>query len=457
MMRALRMAQFERQRALVVGLGLTGLSCARYLARLGYQVTVVDNRHQPPMLDSLQKVEQPIECHTGAWEPALFRDPGLLIVSPGVSLREPLIAQAIADGARAIGDIELFAQAASAPVIAVTGVNGKSTVTVLVGAMLREAGLDVRVGGNIGMPALSLLDEPQPKVFVLELSSFQLETTHSLNARAATVLNISRDHMDRYRSVQEYAQAKARIFRGDGVMVLNADDPAVMAMTDSKRKRVYFGLRPPAGATDFGLIEKGGREWLAKGNVGWLQTATVRLQGRHNLANALAAMALADTFEVPVEAMAGALTSFAGLPHRSQVVAEHNGVLWVNDSKATNVSALLAALSGQTRPVVLIAGGESKGADFSVLRDEVHARVRALIVLGRDAGLIESALGDVITVTRATDMEDAVSRAHALACAGDVVLLSPGCASFDMFRNYEHRGEIFTAAVRLLLSTRGGP
>lgn len=456
MMQALRMAQFEPQRALVVGLGLTGLSCARYLARLGYQVTVVDNRDRPPMLDRLLMAEQSIECHTGGWEPALFRDPGLLVVSPGVSLREPVIAQAIAHGARAIGDIELFAQAASAPVIAVTGVNGKSTVTALVGAMLAEAGLDVRVGGNIGMPALSLLEDNRPDVFVLELSSFQLETTHSLNARAATVLNISRDHMDRYRSVQEYAQAKARIFRGDGVMVLNADDSAVMAMADSERKSVHFGLRSPARATDFGLIKKGGREWLAKGNVGWAQSATLRLQGRHNLANALAAMALADTLDVPVEAIVRALAAFAGLPHRSQVVAECDGVLWINDSKATNVSAMLAALAGQTRPVVLIAGGESKGGDFAVLRDEVRARVRALVLLGRDAGTIERTLGDATAVARAIDMEDAVSRAHALACAGDVVLLSPGCASFDMFRNYEHRGETFMAAVRALLSTRGG-
>ncbi|MDX1487599.1 MAG: UDP-N-acetylmuramoyl-L-alanine--D-glutamate ligase, partial [Acidiferrobacterales bacterium] len=456
MMQALRMAQFEPQRALVVGLGQTGLSCAHYLVRLGCQVTVVDNRDRPPMLDSLLAAGQAVECHTGAWDPALFRDPGLLVVSPGVSLHEPVIAQAISRGARAIGDIELFARATSVPVIAVTGVNGKSTVTALVGTILAEAGLDVRVGGNIGMPALSLLDANQPDVFVLELSSFQLETTYSLNARAATVLNISRDHMDRYGSVQEYAQAKARIFRGDGVMVLNADDPAVMDMANSKRKRVHFGLRPPARATDFGLIEKGGREWLAKGKASWLESGTVHLQGRHNLANVLAAMALADTFDVPVEAIARALANFAGLPHRSQVVGEHDDVLWVNDSKATNVGALRAALAGQTRPVVLIAGGESKGGDFAVLRDDVRTHVRALISIGRDAGVIEHALRDIVTVVQATDMEDAVSRAHALACAGDVVLLSPGCASFDMFRNYEHRGETFMAAVRALQSRRGG-
>ncbi len=450
------MTQFELQRALVVGLGLTGLSCARYLTRLGYQVTVVDNRDRPPMLDSLRAAAPAIECHTGTYEPALFRDPGLLVVSPGVSLREPVIAQAIARGARAIGDIELFAQAASAPVIAVTGANGKSTVTALVGAMLAEAGLDARVGGNIGTPALSLLDDKRPDVFVLELSSFQLETTHSLNARAATVLNISRDHMDRYRSMQEYARAKARIFSGDGVMVLNADDPAVMAMGDSHRKSVQFALRPPQRATDFGLIEKDRCEWLAKGNEGWAPSAIVQLQGRHNLANALAAMALADTFDIPVDAIVGALASFAGLPHRGQVVAERDGLLWVNDSKATNVGALLAALAGQTRPVVLIAGGESKGGDFAALRHVLRTHVRAVILIGRDASVIEHALNDVVTVARAADMEDAVSRAQALARAGDVVLLSPGCASFDMFRNYEHRGETFAAAVRALLARRGG-
>lgn len=451
MMQALAMTQNEPQRALVVGLGLTGLSCVRYLLARGYKVSVVDSREQPPMLAALPASDDLVLCHTGGWDPALFRNPGLLVVSPGVSLREPVIARAIAEGASVVGDIELFARAASAPVVAVTGANGKSTVTALLGVMCREAGLDIRVGGNIGVPALSLLDEAPPKLYLLELSSFQLETTYSLNAHAATVLNVSRDHMDRYESLAAYAATKARIFRGDGIMVLNADDAAVMAMARPDRRVVHFSLDTPSTPNDFGLVSKHDGTWLGKGAQAWVAATSVRLQGRHNLANALAAMALADSLDVAPEAMQGALRDFAGLPHRCQVVAHHGDVLWVNDSKATNVGATLAALTGQTRPVVLIAGGEGKGADFSVWRQALASKVRALVLIGRDAPLIERALDHVVPVVHASDMQQAVTRAHELARVGDTVLLSPGCASFDMFRNYEHRGEAFTEAAQALV------
>ncbi len=453
MMQALAMTQNEPQRALVVGLGLTGLSCIRYLLGCGYKVSVVDSREHPPMLAALPVSDDLVACHTGGWNPALFRDPGLLVVSPGVSLREPVIARAIAHGVCAVGDIELFARATSAPVVAVTGANGKSTVTALLGVMCREAGLDARVGGNIGVPVLSLLDEVPPKLYVLELSSFQLETTYSLNAHAATVLNVSHDHMDRYPSLAAYAAAKARVFRGDGIMVLNADDATVMAMARPDRRVVRFALGAPSSADDFGLISKNDGTWLGRGGQAWIAAASVRLQGRHNLANALAAMALADILGVAPEAMQRALSNFAGLPHRCQVVAHHADVLWVNDSKATNVGATLAALTGQTRPVVLIAGGEGKGADFSLWRQALASRVRALVLIGRDAPLIERALDHVVPVVHASDMQEAVARAYELARAGDTVLLSPGCASFDMFRNYEHRGEVFTAAAQALVST----
>jgi UDP-N-acetylmuramoylalanine--D-glutamate ligase len=452
-MQALAMTQNETQRALVVGLGLTGLSCVRYLLGCGYKVSVVDSREQPPMLAALPESDDLVACHTGGWDPALFRNPGLLVVSPGVSRREPVIARAIAEGATVVGDIELFARAAKAPIVAVTGANGKSTVTALLGVMCREAGLDVRVGGNIGVPALSLLDEAAPPFYVLELSSFQLESTYSLNAYAATVLNISRDHMDRYASLASYAAAKARIFRGDGIMVLNADDASVMTMARPDRRVVRFGFDTPPTADDFGLVNKPDGTWLGKGGQAWVAAASVRLQGRHNLTNALAAMALADVLGVTPEAMQRALSDFAGLPHRCQVVAHHADVLWVDDSKATNVGATLTALTGQTRPVVLIAGGEGKGADFSVWRQALVSRVRALVLIGRDAPSIERALGQVVPVVHAGDMQQAVARAHELARAGDTVLLSPGCASFDMFRNYEHRGEVFTSAVQALVST----
>lgn len=454
-MQVANVSQESRKQALVVGLGLTGLSCARHLSARGYRVTVVDSRRDPPMLPELRATLPAVECHTGCWDERLFKHAGMLVVSPGVSLREPVIARAIAGAVSAVGDVELFAREVSAPVAAITGVNGKSTVTALLGTMCREHGLDTRVGGNIGVPVLSMLEPPSPDVYVLELSSFQLETTHSLNARVATVLNLSCDHMDRYRSFAEYAAAKARVFNGDGVMVLNADDATVMTMARDGRHVVRFGQERPATRDDFGIVQKRGTEWLGKGCEAWLPVADVPLQGRHNLANVLAAMAMADVLGISVEPMQRAIVSFRGLPHRSQVIAERDAVVWINDSKATNVGATLAAVTGCTRPIVLIAGGEGKGGDFRVLKEALSARARAVVLIGRDADLIEAALERALPVIHAIDMHDAVARARHLAQAGDAVLLSPGCASFDMFKNYEHRGEVFVAAVDEQLS-RGG-
>ncbi len=450
------MAKRESERALVVGLGITGLSCARHLLRQGYRVTVVDSRREPPMLAELNALGEEVHCVTGGWEPRLFEDPGLLVMSPGVSPREPLIARAVARGVPVVGDIELFARAVTAPVIAITGANGKSTVTALTGAMCREAGLETCVGGNIGVPALSLLEAPAPDVYVLELSSFQLETTYSLQAHAATVLNLSPDHLDRYASLEEYACAKARIFHGEGIMVLNAEDARVAAMAQGRRHCVWLALARPAAPGDFGLFDRHDGEWLGKGGKPWFPASRVPLSGRHNLANVLAAMALADTLGVSVAAMERAVAAFTGLPHRCQVVAEHAGVIWINDSKATNVGALAAALAGQQRPVVLIAGGDSKAADFRALREVVAAKVRTLVLIGRDADRIAAALGDAVPVTHAADMREAVARAAGCAQHGDVVLLAPGCASFDMFRDYAHRGEVFTSAVLGLVRTGGG-
>ena len=446
------MTQTEAKRALVVGLGLTGLSCARHLARRGYAVSVADSRAKPPQLDALRQEFPHMPVHTGAWDEKWFVDPGLLVVSPGISLNEPVLAQAVARGARPMGDVELFAREAKSPVVAITGSNGKSTVTSLVGAMCREAGFDTAVGGNIGVPVLDLMREPEPDVYVLELSSFQLETTESLNVRAATVLNISADHMDRYSTIDDYAQTKARIFHGDGVMVLNADDPQVMAMGRSGRKQVRFGLRPPEHEDDYGLLQHGGDEWLAKGARALMPCSEMSLPGRHNLANALAAMALADAAGVPLDAMRRAIVNFRGLRHRTELVVERDGIRWINDSKGTNVGATVAALNGMDRPVVLIAGGEGKGADFSEMRAAVVGHARAVILIGRDAGLIESALRDTVVLRHAGDMQRAVIAARELAQPGDIVLLSPACASFDMFRNYEQRGDVFSAAVREVLA-----
>ena len=447
-MTALAMARTETKRALVVGLGLTGMTCVRHLVARGYDVTVVDTRAEPPKLDELKREFPRVAVHTGGLPAAIFSDPGLLVVSPGVSVKEPAIARAVGAGTQAIGDIELFAREATAPVIAITGANGKSTVTALAGEMCRRAGLQTAVGGNIGVPALSLLGDREPDVYVLELSSFQLETTHSLNARAATVLNITPDHMDRYGDIGEYAGAKARVFRGNGTMVLNADDSLVMRMRQSGRRTVSFGLGHPADAQDYGLDEIRGETWLVHGTQPLMAAREVPLAGRHNLANVLAAMALAETAGVVPEDACAAVREFKGLPHRTELVAERHGVRWYDDSKGTNVGATVAALNGMTAPVILIAGGDGKGQDFSELKPACAQHARAVVLIGRDASLIEAALGNVVTARRAKDMHEAVRFAAGLAQPGDVVLLSPACASFDMFRNYEHRAEVFREAVR---------
>jgi len=444
----LAMAKTETKRALVVGLGLTGYSCVRYLAALGYATTVVDTRREPPKLEALKREFPQVAVYTGDLSPALFDDPGMLVVSPGMSVRHPEIARALDNGVPVVGDIELFARQVTAPVIAITGSNGKSTVTALTGEMCRLAGLKTAVGGNIGVPALSLLEQPVPDVYVLELSSFQLELTASLNARAATVLNITPDHLDRYRDIEEYAAAKARIFRGNGTLVLNADDPWVMRMCLSGRRMVSFNLGQPLAAQDYGLTERNGETWLARGLQLLMPTRDVPLAGRHNLANVLAAMALAEAAGIAPEATCVAVRGFKGLKHRTELVAEHLGVRWYDDSKGTNVGATVAALNGMTAPVILIAGGDGKGQDFNELKIACRKHARAVVLIGRDAPQIEAALGGVMAVRRAKDMHDAVRIAHELAHTGDVVLLSPACASFDMFRNYEHRAEVFREAVR---------
>jgi UDP-N-acetylmuramoylalanine--D-glutamate ligase len=448
---ALAMPSRQPQRALVVGLGATGLSCVRYLHARGYDVSAIDSRATPPNLATVKQEFPDVPIHTGSFAAERFVGAEMLVVSPGVSLREPAIARAIAAGCEVVGDIELFAREAHAPVIAVTGANGKSTVTSLAGALCVAAGLDTFVGGNIGVPALSLLEEGEPDVYVLELSSFQLETTTSLNAGAATVLNITPDHMDRYTTLEEYAQAKASIFNGSGVMVLNADDGWVERMARPSRRTVRFTLSEPRSAMDYGLKTRGRNLWLVRGEEDLLRAADVRLPGRHNLANVLAAFALTDVVCESRAAQIEAARAFTGLPHRTELVAERDGIRWINDSKGTNVGATLAALNGMDAPVVLIAGGDGKGADFTPLREACAARARAVVVIGRDASRIEAALSGAVPVCHADDMRAAVRAARSLAQSGDIVLLSPACASFDMFKNYEHRGEVFRDAVKELL------
>lgn len=433
---------------LIVGLGKTGLSCARFLARRGEPFAVIDSRAAPPELGALQREFPDVQVFLGGFDPMVIFRAQRLIVSPGVALAEAPITAALNRGAEAVGDIELFARAAKAPVIAITGANGKSTVTTLVGEMLADAGRNVRVGGNLGTPALDLLADGEPDFYVLELSSFQLETTSGLDAAAATVLNISADHMDRYRDLDEYAAAKARIYRGNGVMVINADDPYVAAMAQPGRRIVRFGLRAPAAAGDFGVVERAGQPWLAHGASVLMSAAELRIKGMHNIANALAALALGEAAGLPLDAMLATLRRYAGLPHRTEWVATRDGVTWYNDSKGTNVGATLAALQGMPGKVVLIAGGIGKGQDFSPLKDAAAAKARAVVLIGRDAALIERALDGVVAVAHAANMDEAVQHARTFAQPGDTVLLSPACASFDMFKGYDHRGDVYTAAVR---------
>lgn len=441
------------KKTLIVGLGRTGLSCARFMSarHLGY--TIVDSRRDPPGLEDLRRDLPDVAPLLGGFDPALFTAADEVVLSPGVSLREPAVVAAVERAIPVIGDVELFARHASAPVVAITGSNGKSTVTTLVGEMARESGRDVRVGGNLGTPVLDLLGESEPEFYVLELSSFQLQTTHSLRAAVAAVLNISADHFDRHQDMDEYLAAKRRIYRGGGVMVINDDDPRVRGLAEADRPVLHFTLAAPRPGV-YGVARVHGQQWLAKGDTPLLAAADMPLKGMHNIANALAALAVGEAMGLPLERRLAVLRRFSGLPHRMQVVAERDGVQWINDSKGTNVGAASAAVGGLNVAgrVVLIAGGIGKGADFTQLRPVLEGKVRAALLLGQDALQIQQAIGDLVPVTLVGDMDEAVGRARDLARPGDAVLLSPACASFDMFKDYEARGDAFAEAVRRVLS-----
>jgi UDP-N-acetylmuramoylalanine--D-glutamate ligase len=434
--------------SVVVGLGKTGASCARYLAARGESVAVTDSRREPPGLALLGDLQSRIDLRLGGFDLSLLAGASQVLLSPGVSSEEPIAARARAQGIEVLGDIELFARAVRAPVIGITGTNGKSTVTSLVAWMAQAAGRRVLAGGNLGEPALDLLSRPVPDLYVLELSSFQLETTSSLALVAAVVLNVSADHLDRYASVGDYARAKERIFAHAAMLVLNADDAAVMAMRRAGAPTLTYSI---AGApADFTLIVDGGRRLLARSGEALLDTARMKISGLHNAANALAALALGEAAGLPYPAMLAALESFPGLPHRSAWVADVDGVRYVDDSKGTNVGATIAAVAGCTRPVVLIAGGDGKGQDFAPLAAALRGKLRHAVLIGRDGPALARVLAGVCGCESAASMPEAVRAAAASARAGDVVLLSPACASLDMYKSYVERGEVFAAAVRAL-------
>jgi UDP-N-acetylmuramoylalanine--D-glutamate ligase len=409
-------------------------------------------------LDALHKVCPHAEVHCGEFVESIFAGIQLIAISPGVPLAEPLVRHAIEQGITVVGDIELFAQSmlhGEVPkIIAITGANGKTTVTSMVGAICRAAGLDTEVAGNISPAVLDVLcdrDGMQPQVWVLELSSFQLETTHNLHADSAAVLNVTEDHLDRYDSMDEYAAAKSRIFAGQGVQVVNRDDMRSVEMALPNRSVVSFGLDAPSHEQDWGIARDGNETWLMCGIQRVMKASELQVSGLHNVANALAALALSRAVGIPLAPMVQALREFKGLPHRVERVAEINGVIYFDDSKGTNVGATEAALKGIGRPAVVILGGDGKGQDFSPLKAAVASHARAAVLIGRDATLIERALqGCGKPLLRAKDMSDAVCIASSVANSGDAVLMSPACASFDMFRNYLHRAEVFIAAVHAL-------
>ena len=454
-----KISNYKGCKALVVGLGDTGAACVRWLIEHDAQVRATDTREEPPHAQRVREAFPEATLRLGGFDRADFEWADLVVASPGVALATPELQWAVKAGKDVVGDVELFARAlknTSAYVIAITGSNGKSTVTSLVGHLCAAVGLDTVVAGNIGLPVLDALDNQDtlgrcPDVWVLELSSFQLETTSSLKPDAATVLNISQDHMDRYANLDDYAVAKTRIFAGQGVQVLNRDDPAVMAMALEDRTQWTFGLtvNEALAPGQFGLATRKDRLWLCEGDEALLPVDKLPIAGLHNAANALAALALCRAIQLPYEGLIPALKTFEGLPHRVQKVAEVAGRTFYDDSKGTNVGATAAALLGFASPVVLIAGGDGKGQDFSPLRAAV-GNARAVVQIGRDGPLIEAAIGGACPVHRAESMEEAVQLAFKLSRAGDAVLLSPACASWDMFRNYAHRAEVFIAAVKQL-------
>lgn len=446
--------------AVIAGLGRTGYSCAAYLRARGWRLAVTDTRTAPPELARLRALDPELPVHLGGLDTALLDEAVCVVASPGLPLSHPFFDEARRRGIEIVGDVELFALAADAPVLAVTGTNGKSTVTTLVGRMAERARLNVRVGGNLGEPVLDLLaasqrDPEHTELYVLELSSFQLEATRSLDLEAAAVLNLTADHLDRYATLADYAAAKARIFARCDTAIVNLDDPLVLAMPLPGQPTLSFSLRATSAA-DFALASGVGPRglpsaaWLVRRNEPLLAVSELKIRGLHNVGNALAALALGEAIGLPLEAMLAELRSFAGLPHRSQWVAEVHGVTYVNDSKGTNVGATIAAVSGLPGPLVAILGGDGKQQDFTPLAAVFRGKVRHVVLIGRDREVIARALEGVASLERCDSLEEAVRAAARAARPGDTVLLSPACASLDMFRDYAHRGEVFTAAVKEL-------
>ncbi len=453
-----------RQQTLVVGLGKSGRSVVRFLSARGVPLLAADTRGSPPELAQLRREYPELEIHLGPLERDLCAAVGRIILSPGLSREHPVIHHAVEMGVEVVGDVELFAQLATAPIVAITGSNGKSTVTTLVAEMAANGGLEARAGGNLGTPVLELLGQTEPDLYVIELSSFQLETTTSLAPLAAVVLNVTPDHMDRYHDLESYAETKGTIYRHAAHIIHDADNRMVSTLIkrrESSAELISYRTAPSLADHCYGICRGAGAdggEWLCRGEKLLMPLDELRIAGRHNHSNALAALALGEAAGVPLSSMVETLKVFRGLPHRTEWVAESGEVRWINDSKGTNVGATEAAISGLladsphgASKIVLIAGGQGKGADFSPLRTLAANTLRAAVLMGEDAELISAALDGVVPEIRVDGMEQAVAVAHGVAESGDTVLLSPACASFDQFSGFEGRGERFKAEVHQLL------
>lgn len=487
--------------ALVAGLGESGLAMARWAAHRGARVTVADTRPEPPQLAALREAVPQARFVPGPLQPGLLDGVDVLLWSPGLSIEmgdfTGLYRTACERGLAVSGEIELFAQALAAlradgyapRLLAITGTNGKTTTTRLVAHLCEQAGRSVAVAGNIAPAALDVLREclaadTLPEVWVLELSSFQLALAESLAADAATILNISQDHLDWHASADSYAQAKQRIYRHAALCVFDRDDPATAppqpkpALRGIGPQMRSFGLSAPVQAGEFGIVTEGGLRWLAEAVPGeepsgrrrrgaepvpaivrrLMPAEALRIRGAHNQLNALAALALAQAAGIPVATLLHGLRSYAGEPHRCALVATIGEVEYYDDSKGTNVGAAVAALTGLGRPCVLIAGGDGKGQDFTPLLRPVQDHARAVLLIGRDAPTLRAALEPAgVALHDCADLADAVRLAATLARPGDAVLLSPACASLDMFRNYEHRAQVFVDAVRRVAEEAGQP
>jgi UDP-N-acetylmuramoylalanine--D-glutamate ligase len=443
----------EKPKTVVIGLGPTGFSCVRYLIKQGYPVAVTDSRDNPPALLALQRQYPEVPVVVGELSDQLISAAEQLVVSPGVSCRLPSIMAKQQQGVPVIGDVELFAQNNHRPVLAITGSNGKTTVTTLLGQMLTAAGKRAKVCGNIGYPVLDILASHILDYFVMELSSFQLETTYSLKPSVAVVLNVTPDHMDRYDDFSDYLAAKQAIYQDCDIAVINLDEPTIWQSLSFDDPPIGFTLKTPQ-AGQFGICEQAGRSYLAHGPTLLLPTDELVLQGQHHYQNALAALAMGSVIGLPMVAMLSVLKTFQGIAHRCQYVAEKKGVHWINDSKGTNVGATVAAIKTLARQpsgrLLLIAGGDAKQADLADLQPPIQQSVATVFVYGQDAHQLAAMLNDIVPYHQVDSLQAAVAQAAVIAQAGDTVLFSPACASFDMFSNYEHRGQVFIDCVQQL-------